>query len=206
MALKIYSNLRVYLESLSIGDADEIAENANDADVARGLGALGFPHPYKRENALAFIEHATKSFLEGTEMHFGIHLQGGSLIGVEGYNFLDFTHKKGEIGYWIGKSYWKQGYGSEAVRLLIGFGFGTLKLHRIQAHTFSFNNASQALLKSLGFSMEGTMREDTREGEGYVDSNIYSLLENEYKDNIKISTEGAVPFFDENGTFKFALS
>ena len=42
------------------------------------------------------------------------------------------AHAQAEIGYWIGMEYWNQGYCSEAGRILVRFGFDTLKLHRIE--------------------------------------------------------------------------
>ena len=191
--LKVYSNLRVYLESLSIDDADSIAMNADDREIAYNLGILTFPHPYKREDALRFIEKATQDFIEGKQAHFGIHINEG-LIGVEGYNSLDLINRNGEIGYWIGRGQWRKGYGKEAVRLLVGFGFEVLKLHRIQAKVFTFNKASSSLLESLGFKKEGTMRGGSSDGKKYLDSDLFSLLEDEYKDNIEVHYEGLIPF------------
>ena len=56
-------------------------------------------------------------------------------------------------------SHWGLGIASEAARAVIGYGFTTMKLHRIQAHTIADNHRSVQLLERLGFRREGTLRE-----------------------------------------------
>ena len=188
--VKVYSDFDVYLESLTIGDADSIAENANDQDVARGVGMSHFPHPYSRSDALAFIEYATIMFAQGKEAHFGIRLGDGTLVGVLGINRLDHENKRCEIGYWIGKRYWRNGYGRDAVRLLLRFGFESLSLNRIEAIVFAFNDASKKLLLGLGFESEGVMKEYAAEGDAYVDGELFAMLRRNYKDTAKTVVEG----------------
>ncbi len=64
----------------------------------------------------------------------------------------------GNIGYWIGTNYVRQGHGRNAVRLVLDFAFNTLELNRVEAATLPENVASSALLKSIGFSEEGLSR------------------------------------------------
>ena len=56
----------------------------------------------------------------------------------------------GTLGYWIGESHARQGYMSEALRLIIEFCFGQLALHRIEAACLPHNEASQKLLRGPG--------------------------------------------------------
>ncbi|MGC8478313.1 MAG: GNAT family N-acetyltransferase [Candidatus Micrarchaeia archaeon] len=203
MIAKIYSGLRVYLSTLSVEDADDIAENANDKEIAYRLGAREFPSPYERSHALNFIEAATQKMLLKEEAHFGIHLaEGGKLIGVEGYNTLDFANRKGEIGYWIGRKYWGNGYGKEAASLLIRFGFEILKLHRIEAKVFDFNSTSKALLKSLGFSLESTMQESYFDGSKYLNENLFVALEKDYKISLNLRIEGELPLLSKEDSMR----
>jgi ribosomal-protein-alanine N-acetyltransferase len=64
----------------------------------------------------------------------------------------------GSIGYWVGAPYARQGYMTEAVRALIPFCFGTLKLHRLEAACIPTNEPSIALLEKTGFRREGYAR------------------------------------------------
>ena len=64
----------------------------------------------------------------------------------------------GSIGYWIGEPYANQGYMSAAVRALIPFCFGSLRLHRLEAACIPTNKPSIALLEKCGFEREGYAR------------------------------------------------
>ena len=50
-------------------------------------------------------------------------------------------HKRAELGYWMGKPYWGQGYTTEAASRLLKFGFEDLDLNRVFVFTFSTNSA-----------------------------------------------------------------
>lgn len=64
----------------------------------------------------------------------------------------------GSIGYWVGEPYAHQGYMTAAVRALVPFCFGTLKLHRLEAACIPTNKPSIALLEKTGFQREGYAR------------------------------------------------
>jgi len=64
----------------------------------------------------------------------------------------------GSIGYWIGAPYTHQGYMTAAVRALVPFCFGTLRLHRLEAACIPSNVASIRLLEKTGFQREGFAR------------------------------------------------
>ena len=64
----------------------------------------------------------------------------------------------GSIGYWVGQPYANQGYMSAAVRALIPFCFGSLRLHRLEAACIPTNKPSIALLEKCGFQREGYAR------------------------------------------------
>ncbi|HEV2627064.1 MAG TPA: GNAT family protein [Pseudolabrys sp.] len=64
----------------------------------------------------------------------------------------------GSIGYWTGQPFAHQGYMSAAVRALIPFCFGSLRLHRLEAACIPTNKPSIALLEKTGFQREGYAR------------------------------------------------
>jgi ribosomal-protein-alanine N-acetyltransferase len=64
----------------------------------------------------------------------------------------------GSIGYWVGAPFARRGYMSAAVRTLIPYCFGTLRLHRLEAACIPDNNASIGLLEKAGFKREGYAR------------------------------------------------
>jgi [ribosomal protein S5]-alanine N-acetyltransferase len=63
------------------------------------------------------------------------------------------------LGYWMGEPYARQGYMRAAVRTILPFAFGTLRLHRVEAACLPINEASIRLLKHTGFQHEGFARQ-----------------------------------------------
>jgi ribosomal-protein-alanine N-acetyltransferase len=64
----------------------------------------------------------------------------------------------GSVGYWIGEPYARRGYMTAAMRALLPFCFGTLRLHRVEAACIPTNTASIRLLERTGFQREGYAR------------------------------------------------
>jgi ribosomal-protein-alanine N-acetyltransferase len=65
----------------------------------------------------------------------------------------------GSLGYWMGLPYTRHGYMTAAVRAVIPFAFGTVRLHRLEAACIPTNTASIRLLENTGFVREGYARE-----------------------------------------------
>jgi RimJ/RimL family protein N-acetyltransferase len=79
-----------------------------------------------------------------------------------------------------GQKYVNQGWGSEAARLILEYGFKVLELHRIELEVFSFNPRAIHVYEKLGFKHEGFRREVLYWGEQYHDAITMSLLRHEY--------------------------
>jgi len=59
------------------------------------------------------------------------------------------------LGYWVGAAFARRGYMTEALNLVLRYGFGSLRLHRIEANVQPENVSSKALLVRTGFRLEG---------------------------------------------------
>lgn len=98
--------------------------------------------------------------------------------------FLDI-HWRGlhtEIGIMIGeKDYWDQGYGTEAMRLMLEHGFGTLNLHRIWLQVYNKNIRGIRAYDKAGFIVEGRLREAHYQHGRYYDTIIMSVLRSEWE-------------------------
>ncbi|WP_439027870.1 GNAT family N-acetyltransferase [Haloarchaeobius sp. DT45] len=86
-----------------------------------------------------------------------------------------------EIAYWMTPPAHGEGYMSEAVSLVLEHTFGQRRIHRIRARTLTWNDGSRALLESLGFTEEGVMRDAKFVDGEYVDTHLYSILEDEWR-------------------------
>jgi RimJ/RimL family protein N-acetyltransferase len=69
---------------------------------------------------------------------------------------------------------------TEAIRALIGFGFGELKLHRIRAECDPRNVGSWRVLEKVGMRREGHLRENFLLDGTWCDSYLYAILDHEW--------------------------
>ncbi|MDE1868823.1 MAG: GNAT family N-acetyltransferase [Candidatus Micrarchaeota archaeon] len=176
----------VYIKLLAMDDVGAIVENANDPEVARSVSAPGtFPSPYEKSDAIEFVKATIAARKEMRGLHFGIHHVKYGLIGACTLMNIDIRNKTAEIGYWLGKVYWGQGYTKQALRLLEYLAFIELELNRLYAYTYTFNTRSSELLAGLGYSIEGLHKQAELHGDKYVDKYAFALLKSEYADDIK---------------------
>src|SRR3954447_25489786 len=85
-----------------------------------------------------------------------------------------------KLGYAIHADHWGNGYATDAARVMLGFAFNTLGRHRVTAAIGPENEASIAVVKRLGFTYEGHLRDHVFTNGAWRDSLLYSLLETEY--------------------------
>ncbi|ELZ23281.1 N-acetyltransferase GCN5 [Haloterrigena salina JCM 13891] len=98
-------------------------------------------------------------------------------VGTVAFNGIDWEADRAEIGYWIAPDYHRQGYATDAVERFVTYGFDQLGLHKVTARVFEFNEASQRLLESIGFTKEGIHRDEVFVDGDYQDTYWYGLLE-----------------------------
>jgi RimJ/RimL family protein N-acetyltransferase len=93
---------------------------------------------------------------------------------------FDYRNHRCEIGYMLARPHWGRRYMPEALAALIGYGFQTLELHRIEADIHPDNAASGRILEGLHFRQEGHLRERWFVGGEISDSVIYGLLRGDW--------------------------
>ena len=62
------------------------------------------------------------------------------------------------LGIWLGKPFWDEGLGTDAVRTLCRFGFRHMNLQRIELNVFETNPRALRAYEKVGFTLEGTRR------------------------------------------------
>jgi len=113
--------------------------------------------------------------------HFSVRtLADDKPIGDVGIN-AKWEHSEGWVGIAIGdREYWSRGFGTDAMRLIMQFGFYELGLYRLSLSLHSYNNRARRVYEKLGFTYEGTLRGDTfREG-SRTDGIYMGLLRREW--------------------------
>jgi RimJ/RimL family protein N-acetyltransferase len=90
------------------------------------------------------------------------------------------AHGRAELGYVLGRAWWGRGLMHEALRSLIGCAFGTMGLRRLEAEVDVRNTASASLLRRLGFTREGLLRQRWVNRGTPGDFEMFGLLANEW--------------------------
>jgi RimJ/RimL family protein N-acetyltransferase len=80
----------------------------------------------------------------------------------------------------IAPDHHRKGYAREAIILGLGYMFGERRYQKCQVYVHDFNEASQALVSSIGFTLEGRLRRHDFFGGRYHDNLIFGLLAEEY--------------------------
>lgn len=143
---------RLRLRSFADGDLGRLVQLLGDWEVARWLARV--PHPYEVSDARFWVRYASEALAAGREFAFAVERSEDSgLIGAVGLR--RHTADLAELGYWIGRPFWRQGYAREAADALVRHGFGRLGFLRIEASALPDNHGSQALLMALGFTPVG---------------------------------------------------
>lgn len=150
------------------GDEESLVRNINNEKIYRPT--LRIPYPYTMNDAKKWIEECEKNDKEKENpnaVNFAIDANG-EVVGGIGLSKIVKQHK-GELGYWLSENYWGKGIMTEAIKLIIEFGFKQLKLVRIYADVFPFNKASMKVLEKNGFKLEGILRKNTLKDGKYID-------------------------------------
>ncbi|MDJ0365763.1 GNAT family protein [Hymenobacter sp. H14-R3] len=169
---------RLVLRAFTPADVPHLVELAGNYEVAKNT--LNIPHPYHEEDARRWVQLTQENYQQRVGYAFAIELRAtGKLVGGIGLT-LQARFDRAEAGYWLGQAYWGQGLASEALAALLGFGFGTLGLHKIVATHLVDNPASGRVMLKNGMVKEGELVQHTKRDGHYHDLWQYRLLRAEY--------------------------
>lgn len=132
------------------------------------------------EETEILLRNAHIDFLKRESFRFLIFDKSGGkdLIGTASLHRIDWDIPKCEMGYWINTKYSGKGYMTEAVKELANFGFNHLECKRIEIRCDSRNLKSRFIPEKLGFTYEGTLRNEdlSADGSQLTDTCIYSKI------------------------------
>jgi RimJ/RimL family protein N-acetyltransferase len=155
-------------------DVDAVTDACQDPDIPRFTRV---PSPYRREDAEAWIAHATDAWAAGSEAVFVVvDAREGTLLGSTGLMRLDEARNVAEIGYWVAKEARRRGVATRAVRLVARWAVHDLGVGRLELMTHVDNDASQRVARATGFTREGVLRSYATLGCGVSDVVMFSLL------------------------------
>lgn len=163
---------RLTLTPVTEADAPLIHPIMADPDVMAHMDSVEIDDPDVVE---AFITGQLIEMANEQAFYWSVRLTGGDYLGSVDLCDIDWRHHRAEVGFILGKDSWGQGYGYEAVQAVLGHA-ATLGFKRLWARTHVGNNASEALLKKLGFEEEGYLHGHIHRDGERRDCRLWGLL------------------------------
>lgn len=170
---------RLILNRPTESDLDDIVFYMNSTSQI-SENTLTIPFPYKEEDAKFWLKIIEEGFEKKDAFIFGIRKKENlKLIGGMGIH-LDINNQKAEVGYWLGKDFWNNGYATEALKEVLKFGFEKLNLNKIYASHFPHNPASGKILEKCGMTKEAVLKQEVLKGEIFLDIVRYSCMKQDF--------------------------
>lgn len=169
---------RLRLQPLDASHVDGLWAVHGDEVVTRFLPS---PTWHSGEDATVWFARHVKMHTDGRVRRWAVLDKAGDRpIGdCMLFNFDDVS-RRAEVGFVLGRADWGRGAMREAVDALLRAGFGPLGLRRIEAFADPRNIASDRLLRAVGFTHEGCLRQRVVIKGETPDSNAYGLLRDEW--------------------------
>ncbi|WP_079909580.1 GNAT family N-acetyltransferase [Paenibacillus sp. 32352] len=171
---------KIYLREFNFSDWLDVHKYASQDIVCR-FQPWG---PNNEEQTQAFVNQiiVDSKKIPRTRFVFAIIEQNTEvMIGAGEFNIRSATNKGGEIAYIVHPDYWGKGIATEVAKLLVDFGFKEFQLHRIYATCDPRNIGSARVLTKLGMTQEGRLRDALLIKDGWRDSLVFSILEDEWE-------------------------
>jgi RimJ/RimL family protein N-acetyltransferase len=156
--MKYYKKLvgeKCYLSPINIEDADQYCIWLNDLEVSSNL--LIFNQQLSLEKEKIILQDMMKN---GAQIFAIVDAANDKLIGNCSIFNINQRNRKAEVGIFIGdKNYWSKGFGSQALSLIVDYGFNILNLNNIMLEVFGYNKRALNAYKKVGFKEIGGRRE-----------------------------------------------
>ena len=168
---------RLYLRPLEKEDLAHIRRWANDPEIRQLTGEV---MPMSQAGADEFLERVRT---DKERVWFVVVLkEGDRVIGEAGLLRIFWPWRATDLTIILGdKEAWGQGYGTEAIRLLLDYAFGYLNMHRVVIGVVGFNRRAIRFYEKVGFRQEGIERDGYYHDHAYHDFLMMSILEDEFR-------------------------
>ncbi|XOQ48934.1 MAG: hypothetical protein ACFWUM_08520 [Eubacteriales bacterium] len=165
---------RLILRPFTLDDAEDMYQYAKDPEVTKY--ARWKPHE-SIQDSLNLLEEWIKSYSNPGYYSWAIaRKEDNRMIGCIGITNVSDIDESGEVGYWLGKSWWGRGIMTEALKAVIRFVFEQCEFNRLEACHSVNNPASGCVMQKAGMTFEGIAREKCKSNAGFQDCRVYAIL------------------------------
>ena len=174
----LFESNKIILRKMTLEDTDLYHGWRNDSEVMQTTAS--FLDIYSIKETKEFVENVMLGS-QDSKSYMIVEKETKKAIGVIALVSINYKNRNAECIIDIGdKEKWGNGYGAEAIKLLLDVGFLEMNLHRIYLKVFSFNSRAIKLYEKLGFQLEGRSRESIYRNGQWHDCIQMSILKNEY--------------------------
>ncbi|WML48386.1 GNAT family protein [Neobacillus sp. PS3-34] len=169
----------VTLKLMEMNDAERVFELTDQSrnHLREWLPWLDFTK--KVEDTKGFIQGCLKNFEENKSLNTVI-LYNDKIVGVAGYNSINWSNKTAYIGYWLGDEFQGKGIMTKVAKALTDYAFSDLRLNKVEIRAAVGNKKSRSIPEKLGFTNEGCIRQAEWLYDHYVDHVVYGMLAEEW--------------------------
>ena len=170
---------RLVLRRITPEDVNAIFALRSNVDVMKYIAR---PLCENLEDALALIHSIEQKLSSNEGINWAITLKGNNtLIGFIGHYRIKWEHFRSEIGYMLSPDFQGKGIITEAVKLVVDYGFNDMNMHSLEAVIDPKNIASARVLEKNNFIKEAHYKENEFFDGRFINSIIYSLLDTKLK-------------------------
>ena len=177
--MNTWEGQKVRLRAIEPEDWEVHFEWNHDSEMPKNLHYIWFPQ--SRARVKKWTEEAAVQRPHDDNVDLVIETLAGQQVGTIGVQNADPRNGTFKYGIAILREHQRQGYASEAIRLVLRHYFEQLRYQKVIATVYGFNEASQKLHESLGFQLEGRLRRMIYSNGQYHDELIYGLTCDEFR-------------------------
>ena len=166
----------IYLRALEPEDLEFIFKIENDESLWE---LSNTQTPYSRFLIKQYLENAHQDIFEAKQLRLVICESNNKTIGLIDVFDFDFKNKRAGIGVLIqSEDKRNQGYGKEALKLLVDYCFNQLHLHQLYCNVSEDNTASLALFEGHDFQKIGLKKDWNFNGKKFKNEFILQRINN----------------------------
>lgn len=174
----MYTGQKVRLRAYRKEDIPIRLSYINDTEISNFLtGDIPFPIMLQEEEK--WFESISS---QSDKYKFAIEtIEGNQFIGGCSINDIDWKNRIVTVGIFIGnKDYWGNGYGNDAMNILITFIFNQMNINKIRLICYSFNKRAIKSFEKCGFVIEGILRKEVFKDGCYYDKIAMGILKEDF--------------------------
>lgn len=190
---------KCYLSPVSLDDVERYTEWVNDLEIGQFVLFSSTVFDVSKERV------ALQQLMDNSIIFAIVEKDTNKVIGNCGLHLVNNVHRHAQFGIFIGeKTYWNQGIGGEATRLILDYGFNIMNLNNISLEVVDYNKRAIKCYEKVGFQYVGRRRKYSFMAGQYHDALIYDILSEEFESPY-VNKTFAYSISDEAGRSKISI-